>query len=69
MEKFKSRKFWMAVVSAILIVLNEGLDWNIPAETVLSFVAVVLGYLFSQGYVDGKREEGTTYEYFDDCDD
>jgi uncharacterized membrane protein len=73
MEKFKSRKFWMAIISALLIVANEGLGWNIPAETVMSFAAVVLGYLFSQGYVDGKQVEGNHVilydEIYDDLED
>ncbi len=73
MDKLKSRKFWMAVISAALIIMNEGLGWKIPAETVMAFAAVVLGYLFSQGYVDGKQVEGdhlNTYEVsYDDLDD
>ena len=57
MEKFKSRKLWMAMVTAVLIVLNEGLGWNVPTETVVSFVAVVLGWVFAEAYVDGKHGE------------
>ena len=63
MEKFKSRKFWMAVVSAVLIILNEGLGWNIPSETVLQFAAVVLGYVFAEAYVDGHRDTFEITEY------
>lgn len=55
MEKLKSRKFWMAVVSAVLIVLNEGLGWGIPEETVMPFAALVLGWIFAEAYVDGKH--------------
>ena len=65
MDKLKSRKLWMAIISGVLIVLNEGLGWNIPAETVMAFAAVVLGYLFAQGYVDGKLVEGDIYEISD----
>ena len=63
MEKLRSRKFWMAVVSAVLIVLNDGLGWNIPTETVMSFVAVVLGYLLGQSYVDGHHDHYKITEY------
>jgi len=69
MEKLKSRKLWMAIISGLLIIMNEGLGWNIPSETVLSFAAVVLGYLLSQGYVDGKLVEGDIYEIHDDWSD
>ena len=65
MEKLKSRKFWMAVISAVLIVLNEGLGWNVPSETVLSFAAVVLGWVFAEAYVDGKHAACDKYEVYD----
>jgi len=55
MEKIKSRKFWMVVVSAVLLVLNEGLGLKVPTDTVLSFAGVVMAYLFGQSYVDGKQ--------------
>ena len=55
LEKFKSRKFWMAVIAAALIVANEGLGLDIPADTVLAFAAVVIGYIFGEAYVDSHR--------------
>lgn len=57
MAKFKSRKFWMAVVAALLVVANEGLGLGIDTETVMSFTALVLGYIFGEAYVDGKKAE------------
>ncbi len=69
MEKLKSRKLWMAIISGVLIILNEGLGWKIPAETVMAFAAVVLSYLFAQGYVDGKLVEGDIYEIHDEWSD
>ncbi len=54
MDKFKSRKFWAAMITGVLIVLNDGLGWNVPAETVTQFAAVVLGWVFAEAYVDGK---------------
>lgn len=53
--KWKSRKFWMAVVSAILVILNEGLGWDIPEDTVLTFVFLVLGWVFCEAIVDVSR--------------
>lgn len=55
MRKLKSRKFWMAVVTALLVIANEGLDLNLPEEAIMSIVAVVLGYIFGEAYVDGKK--------------
>ena len=65
MDKLKSRKLWMAIISGALIIMNEGLGWKIPAETVMAFAAVVLSYIFAQGYVDGKLVEGDIYEISD----
>jgi len=53
--KFTSRKFWMAVISALLIIANEGLDLNIPTKDVLAVTALVLGWIFSEAYVDAHR--------------
>lgn len=55
MNKLKSRKFWTAAVSALLVLCNQGLGLNIPEDTVLNFTAIVLGYLVAQGWVDGKQ--------------
>lgn len=55
MEKLRSRKFWMAVVSALLVVLNDGLGLGIDAETVLAFAGIVLGYIFGEAYADAHR--------------
>lgn len=53
-DKLKSRKFWVTVVSSILIVLNEGLGMSIDSEAVLSFSGIVISYLLGQSYIDSK---------------
>lgn len=55
MEKLKSRKFILAVVSAVLVILNEGLGWDIPTETVMQFVYLILGWIFVEGAIDFKH--------------
>lgn len=55
LDKLKSRKFLMAVVSAALIICNEGLGLDLPAETIMSFAAVVIGWILVEGYVDAKH--------------
>jgi uncharacterized membrane protein len=54
MAKFKSRKFWMAVVAAAMIIANEGLGWDLPADTIMSFAAVVVAWIFAEAAVDAK---------------
>jgi len=55
MNKFKSRKFWMAVVAAVVAVANEGLGLNIPSEAVMTTAGVVVAYILGEAYVDGKK--------------
>lgn len=55
MSKLKSRKFWMAVVSAVLVVLNEGLDLGISSETVLTFAGLVATFILGESVIDAKR--------------
>jgi uncharacterized membrane protein len=52
--KLSSRKFWLAVVGAFLLVLKEGLGLEIDGEAVLAFAAIVLGYIVTEGYIDAK---------------
>lgn len=51
-QKLTSRKFWTAVVSAALVIANEGLGLNIPQDVVLPFALLILGYIFSEAAVD-----------------
>jgi hypothetical protein len=55
-NKFKSRKFILACVSAILIVLNDGLDLGIDSNTVLAFAGIVATWIIGESAVDAKRE-------------
>lgn len=57
MEKLKSRKFWMAVVGAGLVVANEGLGLNLPEEAVMTVAGMLIAYILGQAYVDGKKAE------------
>jgi uncharacterized membrane protein len=55
MEKFKSRKFWMAVVSAVLLVLTEGLGMELPIATIVSFASIVIAWIIVEGEIDRQR--------------
>ena len=53
-DRLKSRKFLMALASALLIVFNEGLGWGIPPESYAWFVGVVVAWILGESYVDGR---------------
>jgi hypothetical protein len=59
MDKLKSRKLWLALLGALLPIIAQGLTgevgWN---ETVMASAAIIMSYIFGQGYVDGKALEG-----------
>src|SRR5690606_32925257 len=56
MSKLKSRKFILAVVTAILIVLNDGLGLGIDSGTVLAFAGIVATYILGESAVDVARK-------------
>lgn len=59
-EKLKSRKFWLALLGALIPALAHYLDGSVSLEQAMQAAsAVVVAYLFSQGYADGKALEGT----------
>lgn len=59
-DRLQSRKFWMALLGAVLPIVAQGLTgevgWN---EAILASIAVISAYILGQGYVDGKAMEGT----------
>ncbi len=55
-QKFTERKFWMAVAGAIVVLLNEGLGWDIDANTIQWFVLLLASWIVGESYVDSKKE-------------
>jgi len=54
-SKFRSRKFWMAVVAGLLVVCNEGLGLDLPTEAIMTVAAVVIAYILGEAAVDVSR--------------
>jgi hypothetical protein len=54
-QKLLSRKFWMAVLGAVIPVLNGELGWNIPVPEVLAVLGLILGYILVEAKLDGQR--------------
>jgi len=53
-DRLKSRKFLMALATALLMILNEGLELGIPADVYGWIVGVVVAFILGESYVDGK---------------
>ena len=59
-EKLKSRKFWFAFLGALLPIVAQYLTDSVPLGEALQLsAAVVVSYIFGQGYVDGKAVESS----------
>lgn len=56
-QKLLSRKFWVAVATAIFIVLSEGLGFNIDGNLYWKIVTIALGYIFGEAAVDIARSK------------
>tara|TARA_Y100000034_G_C6523629_1_gene225441 strand:- start:158 stop:358 length:201 start_codon:yes stop_codon:yes gene_type:complete len=57
-DKLKSRKFWFAFIGALLPVIAQLLTEDIAMSEALQLsAAVIVSYIFGQGYVDGKAAE------------
>jgi|ETNvirenome_6_85_1030632.scaffolds.fasta_scaffold00628_21 hypothetical protein len=55
LEKLKSRKFWIALASALAPVAGDALG-NLsgvdPTTLIISTTSIVISYIFGQSYVD-----------------
>ena len=59
-ERLKSRKFWFALLGALLPIIAQGMTGEVGwQEAVMASVAILSSYIIGQGYVDGKAVEGT----------
>tara|TARA_Y100000593_G_scaffold95131_1_gene200476 strand:- start:10362 stop:10559 length:198 start_codon:yes stop_codon:yes gene_type:complete len=58
MSKFKSRKFWFAILGAVMPMVAAAMTQEVPwNEAMMSSVAIVMSYIFGQGYVDASENK------------
>jgi len=50
--RFKDPKFWLAFIAALLAILNEQFGFNLPVETIIGFLTLVMGLLFGKQIKD-----------------
>lgn len=55
MSKLKSRKFWFAMGSVVLVIANESLGLGIPEEAYWAVILPVMAYVFGESYVDAHK--------------
>ena len=55
-ERLKSRKFWIALLGALLGIAAPMLDGSIPPEKGLEMAtAILISYVIGQGWVDAAK--------------
>ena len=55
MDKFKSRKFWFALLGALLPIVVQAMTDDIAtAEALQLSAAIIVSYILGQGYVDAN---------------
>ena len=60
MDKLKSRKFWFALLGALLPILAQYFSTEVDLSQAIQLsVGILAAYIFGQGYVDGKAAEAT----------
>jgi len=63
MSKFKSRKFWFAILGAVMPMVAAAMTQEVPwNEAMMSSVAIVMSYIFGQGYVDASENKKEAIE-------
>lgn len=59
-DKLKSRKFWFAFLGALLPIVAQYMTAEVELGQALQMsAAIVVSYIFGQGYVDGKAVESS----------
>lgn len=64
MERLKSRKLWIAIVSGILLVMKEGLDIEVDSATVIAFAGIMITGIGALAHVDAKKVQSGDGEKF-----
>ncbi len=57
-DKLKSRKLWVSLIAAVLIVFNDAFEFGLDSTTITAIVSTVVGYVLGQGAVDAAERIG-----------
>jgi uncharacterized membrane protein len=49
---FRRSRFWVAIVSAVLIVLVDGLGVKLPKDTLITATSIIISYILGESAAD-----------------
>lgn len=62
LELLKSRKFWAAILSVIVIIANDVFNIHLSLETLLPIVMTIIGWIVGQGMVDAAKVKAEAFK-------
>ena len=51
----KSRKFWMAIIGAVIMLVNGCTELNLNATEIVAILVPIIGYILGEAWVDGRK--------------
>ena len=51
----KSRKFWMAIIGAVIMLVNGITELNLNATEIVAILVPIIGYILGEAWVDGRK--------------
>ena len=55
MAKLKSRKFWVAVIGSIVLLVNTTTGLELSVEQTLAVLLPLIAYILGESWVDARR--------------
>ena len=55
MQKLKSRKFWMAIIGAVVMLVNGCTELNLNATEIVAILLPIITYIAGEAWVDSRR--------------
>lgn len=52
---YRSKKWWTAILAAVIPVLNHAFGWGIDAEELILIVLPLIGYVLGEAWTDAAH--------------
>lgn len=52
---WQSKKWWMAIIAALIPVIGRAMGWELNTEEILAIVSPIVAYILAQAFVDANH--------------